>query len=91
MELEFKSIEELYERLKPALRTKKLEMDRLGYNYIQIEDIWNFFKELKWKRASNLLLYQMVDDIINADSNLIDIYFKQKLNEKNRKLYFEEV
>lgn len=91
MELEFKSIVELYERLKPALMVKKREMDRLGYDYIQIEDIWNFFKESKWKTASNLLLYQMTDDIINADCNLIDNYFKQKLNEKTRRLYFEEV
>ena len=38
MEIEFNSLEELYNRLKPALITKKGEMHRSGYKYIEIED-----------------------------------------------------
>lgn len=48
MEVEFNSLEELYQRIKPALTTKKEEMRRSGYVYIKEEDIWNYLKEVKW-------------------------------------------
>lgn len=90
MEIEFNSLEELYNRLKPALKTKKGEMHRSGYNYIEIEDIWNYLKEVKWKKAKDLSLYEMVSDVLNSDDLLIDDYLKNKLNLKNRKVYFKE-
>lgn len=90
MDLEFNSLQELYERIKPALITKQSEMKRNGYSYIKIEDIWNFFKEVKWKKASNLELYDMVTDILNTNDDIIDNYLKQKFNLINRKIYFEE-
>ena len=40
MDLEFNSLQELYNRLKPALLTKQSEMRRNGYEYIRIEDIF---------------------------------------------------
>lgn len=90
MNVEFKSLEELYERLKPALETKKMEMHRNGFNYIKKEDIWNYLKEVKWKNANNLTLYEMVSDVLNTDNDIIDDYLKQKLNLKDRELYFKE-
>lgn len=90
MEIEFNSLEELYNRLKPALKTKKGEMNRSGYKYIEIEDIWNYLKEVKWKKAKDLSLYEMVSDVLNIDDLLIDDYLKQKLNLKNREVYFKE-
>lgn len=90
MEVEFNSLEELYNRLKPALITKKNEMNRNGYQYIKIEDIWNYLKEVKWKKAKDLSLYEMVSDVLNVDDLLIDDYLKQKLNLKNREIYFKE-
>lgn len=87
---EFNSLEELYARLKPALHTKKEEMKRAGYEYIKSEDIWNYLKESVWKKANNLSLHQMVSDILNTDSALIDAYLKEKLNMRNRTLYFED-
>lgn len=86
---EFNSLEELYVRLKPALHTKKEEMRRAGYEYIKSEDIWNYLKESVWKKANNLSLHQMVSDILNTDSELIDAYLKEKLNMRNRTVYFE--
>ena len=65
MDYEFKSILELYERLKPALNAKVAELKRHDINYIKIEDIWNYLRISKWSKANNLLLYQMVDDILN--------------------------
>lgn len=90
MDIEFGSIEELYKRLKPALDTKVNEMHRKGFTYIKKEDVWNYFKEIKWKKSIDLNLYQMVSDIINTEDVLIDDYLKDKLNLKNRKVYFEE-
>lgn len=87
---DFKTEEELYERVKPALTTKREEMRRNGYLYIKEEDIWNFLKEIKWKNEQGLSLYQMVDDILNSDSIFIDDYLKSKLSLRERKRYFEE-
>ena len=88
MDMDFSSLEELYNRLKPALRTKKRELKENGYGYLKIEDIWNYLKENKWKRSNNLSLNDMVSDILNADNEFIDDYFKEKLNSKNRNVYF---
>ncbi len=87
---EFNSLEELYTRLKPALHTKKEEMRRAGYEYIKSEDIWNYLKESIWKKANNLSLHQMVSDILNTESAQIDTYLKEKLNMRNRTVYFED-
>lgn len=90
MEVEFKTANELYERLKPALTTKVEEMRRNGYEYIKEEDVWNYLKEVKWVKSVNLSLYQMVSDVLNTEDDVIDKYLKEKLNLRNRKVYFEE-
>ncbi|MCI9110849.1 MAG: hypothetical protein HFH47_03430 [Bacilli bacterium] len=89
MNIEFSSAQELYERLKPALKSKIGELKRDGYDYLSTEDVWNYLKENKWKKSTNLALYEMVSDIFNSDNALIDAYFKDKLNKKKRKVYFE--
>ena len=81
MDIEFASVKELYERLTPALRTKELELKRNGINYIKKEDIWNYLKGVKWKDASNLLLHQMVDDILNIDYVLLKNYVEDNMKE----------
>lgn len=87
---EFRTEEELYIRVKPALMTKREEMRRNGFPYIKEEDIWNYLKEIKWLEAKGLSLYQMVDDILNSESALIDDYLKTKLNFRERTRYFKE-
>jgi len=88
--MEFKTLQELYNRVKPALITKRNEMRRLGYSYIQEEDIWNFLKENKWINARNLGLSDMVDDILNTDNKQIDKYVKDKLEVMARHANLEE-
>ena len=82
MDIEFNSLKELYERLKPALNTKKREFIRNKIDYIKEEDIWNYLRDYKWKKSNNLLLYQMVDDILNTDIVLIDGYVKENLKSR---------
>ena len=89
MEIEFRTASELYDRLKPALKTKVEEMRRNGYLYIKEEDIWNYLKEIKWVKSVNLGLYQMVSDVLNTDDIAIDDYLKEKLNLRKRKIYFD--
>ena len=91
MEMEFTSLEQLYKRLKPALTAKTNEMRMQGYKYIKEDDVWNYLKEVKWSNSKNLLLFEMVRDILNVDSIVIDDYVRQKLNSKSRKVYFNEV
>ena len=91
MDIEFNSLQELYNRLKPVLYSKTEELKRQGLSYINEEDVWNYFREVKWENAKNLNLYQMVSDILNTDKILIDNYLKKKLNSRERKLYFGEV
>ena len=87
---EFKTLEELYQRIKPALTTKMSEMRRNGFVYIKEEDIWNYLKEVKWVNSKNLSLYQMTCDILDTNDNAIDEYLRKKLNFKNRRVYFDE-
>ena len=89
MELEFNDASELFARLKPALKSKVFELQKQGYEYLEMEDIWNYLKEIKWKKVKNLSLNEMVSDIFSCDGLLIDDYFKNKLKGKRRKIYFE--
>ncbi len=82
MDIEFSDIKELYQRLTPALNTKVTELKRNDLDYIKVEDIWNYLKITKWKSANNLLLYQMVDDILNLDNDEIDEYVKGEIRKK---------
>ena len=49
-EIKFKSLNELYERIRPALKSKVRELKKKGYDYIHEEDIWNYLKNYKFKR-----------------------------------------
>ena len=91
MDIEFNNIKELYERLLPALNTKVIELRRNDIDYIKKEDIWNYLKETKWTKANNLLLYQMVDDILNLDNEEIDNYVKEEIRKKVIKPNLEEM
>ncbi len=79
MDVEFNNILELYERLTPALLAKVADLRRNDINYIKIEDIWNYLRISKWSKARNLLLYQMVDDILNVDNMVLDNYVKDNI------------
>lgn len=90
MDIEFNSLQELYNRIKPALKTKMRELHRIGYDYIKEEDIWNYLKETKWMRANDLMLSDMVNDILNSDEIAIDKYMKNKLKVSTRSVYLED-
>lgn len=76
----FTNLSELYERVKPALKSKYIDFKRLGINNIDISDIWNYLKNNVWNKSNNLTLADIVDDIMSVDYDTINIY----LNKKNK-------
>lgn len=91
MEYTFKSKEELYKMVEPALDAKMSELDRLGYRYIHKKDVWNYLIVTKWMQASNLELNDIVSDILNCDNKALDKYVKDNLAEAKEKKTNEEI
>ena len=89
MNISFNSIEELYNRVVPALNSKVNEFKRNNINYIKAEDIWNFLVESRWKNTKGLMLSDIVDDILHTDNNKIDEYVKNKMKDVKREADFD--
>ncbi len=78
MSVSFKSLEELYSRLTPALTVRKEELSKEGYSYIKEEDIFEALRRGKWNTSVNLTLFDLVNDILNINIEVVDAYLKQK-------------
>ena len=78
-EIKFNSLEDLYNRLKPALRSKLKELKKLNKNYIQEFDIFEYLTDSKWENSNNLTLDQMVDDILYVNNDKLDEYVQEKI------------
>jgi hypothetical protein len=91
MEIKFNSVEELYNRVKPALDAKRDEMLRKQYYYVKSEDIWNYLKDNKWINSRNLSLSEMVDDILSSDDEAVDKYIKDKLKMQNKEAVLSDL
>lgn len=84
--IEFKTVEELYKRVSPALYSKLKEIKRLGYTLVTEKDIWNYLVDNEWKNRTNLELYDLISDIMNADNYKINDYVVSKLSRMKNKL-----
>lgn len=71
-----KSLEDLYQRLLPAFRVKKGEMDRMKMPNVKERDLWKYFCKKVWSGKQSLSLGEMVNDILNTDS--FTIYMDRK-------------
>lgn len=83
--LEFKNLDELYNRIKPALYSKVEELKRKSIYYIKEEDIWNYFSSSSWRKSESLSLANMVSDILNLNDDDIKEYINHR-EDKNDKL-----
>lgn len=90
MDYEFSTKEELFRRVKPALTAKETELHRLGYTYISDIDIWNYLIQIKWTKAKDLMLSDVVNDIMHINEKKIDEYLKGKIAKTRRTQYFSE-
>ena len=66
-QLRFSSVDELFNRLKPAFNSKLDELKSKGIKYLDIKDLWLFLSKNKWSLESNLELCDMVNDILNIN------------------------
>ena len=82
----FSSQEELYNRITPALRSKKKLLHQEGFKSINEQDIWDFMRLNKWRNSNGLELCDMVDDILNTDNVLIMEFYHQKYMPKDFKI-----
>lgn len=88
-EIKFKSLTDLYNHIKPALKSKARELHKKGMNYIYEEDIWNYLKEYKWSRSYDLDLGSMVNDIFNLNEQEINEYVKDEIKKSRRNINHE--
>ena len=89
-DIKFTSLQQLYDRLKPALSTRVSEIKRLKVPYVKEEDIWNYLKTYKWNNSANLTLIDMVNDILEVDPYIIDEYIKNSFKRVKRDLIVDD-
>lgn len=74
-EFKFNSINELYNRLLPAMETKKNDLLRNTKVLISEKEIWGYIRYNYWNKKSKLTLGEMVNDILSTpDHELIDYH-----------------
>lgn len=74
MNIEFKNLEELKKRILPAIQTKLKELNKKQYKIVTQDDIWNYLIKTKWKKSTDLTLYDIVNDILNLNNDEIEEY-----------------
>ena len=78
------SKEKLYEKLRPALRSKQKMLKKLGVNYVKEEDIWNYLSLHVWIYKENLGLNDLVNDIFELSNLEITNYVKNLMGDIDR-------
>jgi len=78
--IKINTLEELYNKLNPALDTKVNELKLNGISYIKKDDIWNYLKNNKWRLSKDLTLSKCVDDILNTDDSEYKKYVRKKMS-----------
>lgn len=73
----FKTIEDLYNTILPALKSKCQDLHLEKYVMISENDIWEYLISNKWLDSNNLELSNVVDDILNADGSEISKFIKK--------------
>ena len=52
MNTEFKNLDDLYNRIKPALYSKVMELKRNHISYVKESDIWNYLRMYGLKKKT---------------------------------------
>ena len=80
VDFKFDTLNDLYNRLIPALNCKKRELNLLKLVYIKEIDIWNYLIKTKWQKKNDLRIHELVDDILKVDE--VDIIKFYNLNNR---------
>lgn len=54
------------DHLKPFLRSKTEEFRILGYDDIEIEELWSYLLNKKWKKKKDVQIHQLAGDILSV-------------------------
>ena len=65
--MEYTSQMELYKKILPAFTVKQRMIKNSKYKHITNENIWYYLIETKWKKANNLQISEIINDIITLD------------------------
>lgn len=68
MDIKFESINDLYNRVLPALKTKKREFKRKGIIILE-KELFNYLVNTKWSKTNDLSLNEIVNDILSYDGS----------------------
>lgn len=60
---DFKSIDELYQHVLPALKIRSKELKKVG-KLVDENYIWNALVKTRWINATDLSLAEMINDIL---------------------------
>lgn len=82
MDYEFSSLEELYKRVRPALKSKVDELQKYGNLSISKYDLWKCLIINKWRSGNGLMLSDIVDDILNTSFDEINSYYMKMINDE---------
>lgn len=82
-DMNFRNLDELYNRIKPALYSKVEEIKRNNISYIKEEDIWNYLSMNKWKNSESLTLNDMVSDIMDLKIDDVKMYVLDLVRKRN--------
>lgn len=84
-EIKFKSLNDLYKRLYPALNTRKAELNREGIKVLEL-DIWNYLSGSLWAKNNSLSLCDMVKDILEVPEDKIINYLHKKQRQEGEEI-----
>lgn len=73
--MDYSSQFELYKALIPVFKVKQRLLKRNKINLTN-DDIWKYLVINKWKNSHNLTIFDIVNDIITIDENLIFKYIE---------------
>ncbi len=77
-EITFSSQKDLYNRILPALRSKKKLLHLKGFKNVSEKDIWDYLRINVWVKKTGLELCELVDDVLHAEDKEIIIYCHDK-------------
>ena len=77
--IEFKTVEELYKRVSPALYSKVKEIKRMGYTLVTEKDVWNYLAENEWNKRNDLELFDLISDILSVDNYRLYDYVMENI------------
>ncbi|MDD2238806.1 MAG: post-transcriptional regulator [Bacilli bacterium] len=90
-DFKFNTLDELYQKLYPALVTKTNDLKRNGINYIKEADIWNYLRKNYWNNSKKITLFDLVNDILSTPNYVLEEYVSNKIQKNNKDIEKEEI